>query len=30
MEDPGWKLHRPRQVYTGLLERDYIPINERG
>jgi citrate synthase len=30
MEDPDWKLHRPRQIYTGLLERDYIPIDERG
>lgn len=29
MEDPGWKLHRPRQIYTGLNERDYIPFDER-
>lgn len=29
MEDPKWKLHRPRQVYTGLKERDYIPIKDR-
>jgi citrate synthase len=29
MEDPGWKLHRPRQIYTGLLERGYIPIDKR-
>ncbi|MBN2420263.1 MAG: citrate synthase [Deltaproteobacteria bacterium] len=29
MEDPDWKLHRPRQVYTGLNKRDYVPINER-
>jgi citrate synthase len=29
MEDPDWKLHRPRQVYTGLNERSYIPIEER-
>jgi citrate synthase len=29
MEDPNWKLHRPRQIYTGLKEWDYIPIEER-
>ena len=30
MEDPKWKLHRPRQIYTGLQERDYVPLNMRG
>jgi len=30
MEDPKWKLHRPRQIYTGLQERDYVPLNRRG
>ena len=30
MDDPKWKLHRPRQIYTGLNERDYVPIKERG
>lgn len=29
MEDPDWKLHRPRQIYTGLNEIDYVPIDER-
>ena len=29
MEDPKWKVHRPRQIYTGLQERDYIPIRKR-
>ena len=29
MEDPKWKVHRPRQIYTGLKERDYIPIRKR-
>jgi citrate synthase len=29
MEDPNWKLHRPRQIYTGLKEWDYIPIEKR-
>jgi citrate synthase len=28
-EDPKGKLHRPRQLYLGLEERQYIPINER-
>jgi citrate synthase len=23
--DPDWKIQRPRQVYIGLNERDYIP-----
>jgi len=29
MEDPDWKLQRPRQVYTGLNKCDYVPIAER-
>jgi citrate synthase len=29
MDDPHWKLHRPRQVYAGLKMRDYVPIEER-
>jgi citrate synthase len=29
IEDPDWKLQRPRQVYTGLQEKDYIPIEKR-
>ncbi|MFZ7112519.1 MAG: citrate synthase [Desulfatiglandales bacterium] len=29
MDDPGWKLHRPRQIYTGYNERPYIEIDER-
>lgn len=29
MEDPDWKLQRPRQVYIGLQKRDYIPIDKR-
>ncbi len=39
---PGWiahwyeehqghgKIHRPRQIYTGITMRDYVPIDERG
>jgi citrate synthase len=30
MDDPNWKLHRPRQIYKGRNERDYVPIRERG
>jgi citrate synthase len=30
MEDPHWKLHRPRQIYTGLKQRDYVTIEKRG
>ncbi len=29
MDDPKWKVHRPRQVYTGHTKRKYIPIDER-
>jgi citrate synthase len=30
IDDPDWKLHRPRQVYTGFTKRDYVPIEQRG
>jgi len=30
VSDPEMKITRPRQVYTGSLERDYIPMNKRG
>jgi len=29
MDDPAWKLCRPRQVYSGPGEHDYVPIEER-
>lgn len=29
MEDPDWKLQRPRQIYTGPQKRDYIPKTKR-
>jgi citrate synthase len=29
MDDPEWKLQRPRQIYTGLTVRDYIPMKDR-
>jgi citrate synthase len=28
-DDPRWRLVRPRQIYTGPVERDYIPIEKR-
>ncbi|WP_332660971.1 citrate synthase [Brevundimonas sp.] len=30
MADPGQKIGRPRQLYTGPTERDYVPIAKRG
>src|SRR5690348_8359900 len=29
IEDPATKIGRPRQVYTGETERDYVPIESR-
>ncbi len=29
MDDPNWRLCRPRQIYTGPRQTDYIPIEER-
>jgi citrate synthase len=28
--DPAQKIGRPRQIYTGPTQRDYIPIHQRG
>jgi citrate synthase len=30
IDDPNWKLQRPRQIYTGSTQRDYVPMKERG
>jgi citrate synthase len=30
MDDPQWRLHRPRQIYIGLNKRDYVPMKDRG
>jgi citrate synthase len=30
IEDPTQKIGRPRQLYTGPTQRNYIPINQRG
>ncbi|AHC73692.1 citrate (Si)-synthase [Candidatus Endolissoclinum faulkneri L5] len=29
IEDPGQRIGRPRQLYTGHPERDYIPLEKR-
>ena len=29
MDDPNWKLCRPRQIYTGPALRDYVPMDKR-
>jgi citrate synthase len=28
-DDPGWRLHRPRQIYVGNTVRDYVPMSQR-
>ena len=30
MEDPQQRIGRPRQIYTGAPQRDYVPITKRG
>jgi citrate synthase len=29
ISDPGQKIGRPRQLYTGPTERDYVPLSDR-
>jgi len=29
IQDPSTKIGRPRQVYTGVVERDYVPVSSR-
>jgi citrate synthase len=29
VEDDEQKIARPRQIYTGERDRDYVPIDER-
>ena len=29
MEDPKGRIYRPRQIYTGETEREYVPIADR-
>ena len=30
MEDPAQRIGRPRQIYTGAPQRDYVPVSKRG
>ena len=30
VEDPTQRIGRPRQVYTGAKQRDYVPLSQRG
>jgi citrate synthase len=29
ISDPGQVIGRPRQLYTGPTERDYVPVGQR-
>ncbi|RVT92436.1 citrate synthase [Sphingomonas crocodyli] len=29
ISDPGQKIGRPRQLYTGATQRDYVPVDKR-
>ena len=29
MDDPKWKLGRPRQIYTGPLQTKFVPVDKR-
>ena len=29
VDDPDWKISRPRQIYTGQQEYDYVPLHAR-
>ena len=29
MEDPQQRIGRPRQIYTGATQRDYLPMDRR-
>jgi citrate synthase len=28
--DPSQKIGRPRQIYTGPTQRDFVSVDERG
>ena len=30
IEDPSQRIGRPRQIYTGAPQRDYVPLDKRG
>jgi citrate synthase len=29
VDDPTTRINRPRQIYTGVTERAFVPIGER-
>ena len=29
IEDPSQRISRPRQLYTGPTQRDYVPVEQR-
>ena len=29
LSDPNQKIGRPRQIYTGAAQRDYVPMHQR-
>ena len=29
IEDPSQKIGRPRQLFTGVSERPFVPVNKR-
>jgi len=29
LEDPSQRIGRPRQLYSGAPQRDYVPISKR-
>jgi citrate synthase len=29
ISDPDQKIGRPRQLYTGAVQRDYVPVDRR-
>jgi citrate synthase len=30
IEDPAQRIGRPRQIYTGAPQRDFVPMAQRG
>jgi citrate synthase len=30
ISDPEQKIGRPRQLYVGQTQRDYVPVGKRG
>ena len=30
IEDPSQRIGRPRQIYTGAAQRNYVPVGQRG